>query len=201
MYIIIYIYIYSVVKIYFVQTPFHTYCKLDHIILIQYLFSFLFSSTTKSRLKIVSSLHITLWLLLLFRMASPLCVLLGIRPPSVLQQLKLPRAELWEYAWLFSIIPSILSFISIKRNKCFLMQQYLLGTLLLGILPVGFAIITLVDDLIAYWDTRASSRMFLGFPVVVLWNMFLAICLQVHIFGLYFGCKLYNAWKPKVKKT
>ena len=160
-----------------------------------------FSSTTKSRLKIVSSLHIALWLVLLFRMATPLCVLFGIRPPSILQRLKLPRAELWEYAWLFSIIPTILSFVAIKRNKCFLMQQYMLGTLCLGILPVAIAIMTLVDDLVEYWDTRSSSHMFLGFPVVVLWNMFLAICLQVHGFGLYFGWQLYNAWKPKPKKN
>jgi len=158
------------------------------------------SATNKWRLKAVTFIHISLWMVMMFRMSTPLYVLFGVRPPQFLQRLKLPKAELWEYMWTFSLLPSILSLIALKRNRHFLMQQSLLGIIVFGILPMIFGLYALLDDLLEYWDTRTSKRLLFGFPVVVLWNMFLAINFQVHAFALYFGWQLYNAWKPKGSK-
>ncbi len=50
------------------------------------------------------------------------------------------------------------------------------------------------DDLVAYWETHTAKHLFLGFPVVVLWSMFICIALQVHAFSMYFAKQLSSAW-------
>lgn len=145
----------------------------------------------------VTYLHFALVLLMVFRLATSLCVMFGIRPPSFLQKLKLPRAQTWEFVWLVSLVASIVALVAVKKNRAFLIQQYIIGIIVFGLLPVFYAIYDLSDDLMNYMDTKKASLLFLGYPMIVLWSMFLAIALQVHTFGVYFAYQLSKAWKPK----
>lgn len=157
------------------------------------------SATNKWRLKLVIMLHFLMVLLMATRLSTSLFVLAGIRPPGFLQRLRLPKAQVWEFVWLSSFLPAVFGLAAMKRNKVIVMHQYVVGTLIFGLLPVLYAIYELSDDIMDYWDTRQTSLSFMGFPLVVLWSMFLTIALQIHAFGLLFAWQLIKAWKPKKK--
>lgn len=131
------------------------------------------------------------------RLSTYFCVLAGFRPPSFLQRLKLPRAETWEVVWMFSFMASVMALVAIRRNKIFLMKHYCLGILTFGILPIVYAIYDISDDLVDYWNTRKTANLFLGFPVVVLWAMFVTIVIQIHFFGMLFAYQLIKAWRAR----
>jgi len=158
------------------------------------------SAVNKGRLKLVIFLHLSLVMLMLFRLSTSFFVMAGMRPPAFLQKLRLPRAQLWEYAWLMSAMASIFGLVAIRKNRTVLMKQFILGFFTFGFLPVVYAIVDLSDDLIQYWETRETKQFILGFPSVVLWNMFLAIAVQIHGFGVYFAWKLVSAWSSKGEK-
>jgi len=158
------------------------------------------SAVNKWRLKFTLVLHLLLYLLMVMRMSVSLCVLAGVRPPALLQKLRLPKAELWEYAWLASLLPMILGFISMPRNKSFLIKQFILGFFIFGLAPVCYAIYLMIDDLFEYYHTHESKDLFLGYPRVVIWSMFLVIALQVHVFGISFGWQLSKAWSKTERR-
>jgi len=69
-------------------------------------------------------------------------------------------------------------------------------SLLVGILPVIYAAVFHVStDLVTYWETHTTRLLFHGIPVVIIWSMFLAAALQLHVYGIYFGYSLLKAWK------
>ena len=142
-------------------------------------------------------LHAFLFVLMLLRLSTRLFVMCSIRPPSILQRLKFPKVFMWEYLWLVSIQASILAYIAIRRNRAFLLKQYVLGTFVFGLGPVLYAAYDLSDDFTDYWKDRKVTVTFLGFPMVLIWMMFIAICIQVHGFGIYFAAQLIRAWQSK----
>ena len=76
----------------------------------------------------------------------------------------------------------------------------MLGIAVFGILPIVYGIYDNFDDLMEFWESKKASRSFLGFPWVVLEQMFFVVCLQVHGFGLYFAQQLLTAWQPRGNK-
>ncbi len=155
------------------------------------------SVVNKSRLKMISVVHFLLFVLMLFRLSVSLFVMFGMRPPAFLQKLRLPRPHPWEYWWLASILATILALLSLNRNQVFLIKQALLGIIVFGLGPTAFGIYEFSGELMTYMQTRESKHLFHGFPLVVLYNMFLAIALQVHVFGAYFSLQLLKAWGSK----
>jgi hypothetical protein len=155
------------------------------------------SVANKSRLRYTIYLHLMLVMLMMFRLCESFFLIMNLQPPQFLQELKLPRAEFWEFIWLTSSIASLFGLIALRKNRAVLVQQYIIGTLIFGLGPVVYAIFATLDDLLAYYEMRETKNLFLGFPVVVMWNMFLVIALQVHAFGLWFGWNLLCAWKAR----
>jgi len=155
------------------------------------------SAAYKIRLRYVIYLHLLLVALMAFRLSAGFCLLFGVHPPSVLQKLQMPPAEMWEFVWLMTSIASVFGLLALRRNRAFLVQQYLIGTIVFGLGPVFYGIVSKLDDLIEYWDTKDAKLTFFGFPAVLLWNMFLVIALQVHAFGLWFAWILMGAWKSR----
>ena len=80
------------------------------------------------------------------------------------------------------------------------MQQYLIGSIVFGLGPVVYAMYYLFDDFMAYLNTKEVGLTFQGFPVIVLWAMFLTIALQLHFFGIYFCYQLLKAWRISREK-
>ena len=156
-----------------------------------------FSATNKWRLRCVLYLHFSLLVMMLLRLSTSIFVGVGVRPPRLLQRMQFPRGLVWEYYWLLSVLPAVVGFLALRRSKPIMIQQYFLGTLIFGVLPALYGIFDQCDDMILYWRTKEATVKFRGFPMVVLWNMFLAVILQVHGFGLGFAWALWNAWTPR----
>lgn len=158
------------------------------------------SSVNKTRFKYVAILHFMLTTLMLFRLSVSFFVMFGMRPPSSLQRLRFPKAHAWEYVWLCSFISTIFGLLSLKRNKAFLMQQFLIGIIVFGLGPICYAFYDQWDDMMQYIDTRETKRVWLGYPLVILWNMFFIIAVQVHFFALLFAWNLLQAWTATLGK-
>jgi len=155
------------------------------------------SSAYKARMRFVIYLHLLLVVLMVFRLSAGLCLLFNVQPPAVLQELEMPPAQIWEFVWLMTAVASFFGLIALRRNRAFLIQQYSIGTIIFGLGPVIYGIISMLGDLLDYWHTREAKATFFGFPAVLLWNMFLVIALQVHVFGLWFAWTLTGAWKSR----
>jgi len=155
------------------------------------------SAAYKLRMRYVIYLHLLLVVLMVFRLTAGLCLVFNVQPPRVVQELEMPPAQMWEFVWLMSAIPSFFGLVALRRNRAFLVQQYLIGTVVFGLGPVFCGIVSMLGDLLEYWDTRETKATFFGFPAVLLWNMFLVIALQVHVFGLWFAWTLMGAWKSR----
>ncbi len=156
-----------------------------------------FSAVSKNRLRYALYLHLALVALVLFRLSPAILVQFGVRPPPFLQRLQLPKPELWEFVWVASALAAFFGLIAMRKNRLALMQQCILGVAIFGLLPLFYAIYDMYDDLLAYWNTRLATRRFQGFPVVVLWSMFVCVALQVHAFSIYFAKQLTSAWSVR----
>ena len=144
--------------------------------------------------------HLLLVLLMTMRLSTSFMVMMEMRPPAFLQKLRLPRAQTWEFVWLVTLLPMIFGYVAVRKNRVFLLQQYLIGNFVFGILPALFGLYFHFDDLMEYWETKSAALLFRGFPVIVLWYMFLVIVLQLHSFEIYFSYQLLRAWNPDLKK-
>ena len=155
---------------------------------------YIISLVNKKRFKFTAFLHFLLTLLMVCRLAGSFFVIFGLRPHSFLQKLSFPRAQAWEYVWLFSILSTIFGLLALKRNRSFLMQQFLIGILVFGFGPVCWAMYDMSDDMLSYYVNRETKQMFLGFPWVALCYIFFVIAIQVHFFGLLFAWNCLKAW-------
>lgn len=160
------------------------------------------SAAYKQRLRYVIYLHLMLIALMVLRLCPGFFLLFNIQQPSVLREVEMPPAQMWEFVWLMTGIVCMFGLVALRRNRAFLVQQYLIGTVVFGLGPVFYGIFSLIGDLLEYWDTREARMTFFGFPAVLLWNMFLVIAVQLHVFGLWFAWTLMCAWKSRgiVKK-
>lgn len=158
-----------------------------------------FSSQNKGRLKLDIFVHMLLGMLMLVRLSPGIVSLLGINVQA-LRRWDLPHPRPWEFAWMFSLVAAVVGWRSIPQNSTFLLKQYILGTIVFGVLPVFFGFIELSDDMYAYIINRKYTFVMFGMPAIVLWILFLAICAQLHGLALYFSVVLLKAWRPRGDK-
>lgn len=159
--------------------------------------------TNKYRLRWTVFIHFTLVLLMLFRLSVALYVMAGVRPPRFLQKLRIPPTRTWEYVWLFgNVVTCLVGVFGVWRNKATFVRLYAIGSLIGGLLPAIYAAAFDVrGDLMQFWETRQTKLVFQGVPVVILWAMFLAVVIQLHLYGLYFAWSLLSAWKNRTSAT
>lgn len=161
--------------------------------------SFNFSSLNKSRLRLDIFLQMVLGFFMLIRLAPGITSFFGFSVIA-LRQWDLPHPRSWEIAWIFSLIGAYLGWQSTPQNNTFMLKLYILGTVIFGIVPVFFGLIDLADDLFDYLMLRKYTYVMFGMPAVLLWGLFLAVCTQLHGFGLYFSVVLLKAWRPRREK-
>jgi hypothetical protein len=133
---------------------------------------------------------------MLLRLLASILPALNIRPPRILEIFHFPNPELWEYAWLVSILAMGFALSSLGKNRGFLLKQYIIGTIVFGFGPILYGVYEKAFELMDYAQTRKPKSAILGIPLVVLWFMFFTVAVQVHGFGVYFSMQLLNAWKP-----
>ncbi|XP_064629124.1 protein jagunal-like isoform X2 [Lineus longissimus] len=154
-------------------------------------------AANKSRMRTVAMLHFSLFVLMLLRLSASLLPAINIKPPKTLEIFHFPNPELWEYAWLVSILAMGFAWSSLGKNRVFLLKQYIIGTIVFGFAPIIYGVYEKAFDLLDYAQTRKPKSAVGGVPLVVLWFMFFTIAVQVHGFGVYFSMQLLKAWQPQ----
>ena len=144
--------------------------------------------------------QILLGILLVLRLLPGLTALVGLPLYQKFRRWDIPAPNAWEYAWVVSVVAAVFGLKSLAKNNSLLLRQFVIGTVVFGILPVIYGLIDQFDDLIVYYNERKYTARILGYPAVLVWYFFLVVAIQIHIFELYFSVNLMKAWKPRDKK-
>lgn len=152
------------------------------------------SAQTKSRLRLLIYLHFLLALLVFVQ-------ILTYHVPA-LTNFQVPHPHLWQYIWLLTVIPSIFGLLSMNRNHVPYMKIFFRGTVLFGLGTIITTIILNLSELFTFKKLKRNHQLdevdpetFLGFPLLVLWYIFLIITVQIHAFGLYMANVLLKSWQ------
>ena len=159
-----------------------------------------FSSLNKSRLSRTVVFRILLAILVIIRLLPGFTALVGLPLYQRLRHWNFPAPKAWEYAWVVGIVAAVFGLKSLSKNNSLLLKQFVIGTVVFGVLPVIFGLIDQFDDIILYYNERKYGAQILGYPAALVWYFFLALAIQIHIFELYFSVNLLKAWKPRDKK-
>lgn len=129
---------------------------------------------------------------------------------------QIARPQQWQLVWLPSFGATLLGYFALARHRRWFMQMCFYGTFLFGLGPIVSTIILNGSDMIEHvsgsggkssgkhskksssstssGSSSSSSVTFYGIPAILIWYMFLAICLQIHIFTMYFARVLSVLW-------
>jgi hypothetical protein len=90
-----------------------------------------------------------------------------------------------------------------NKNHIFLMKIFFRGTVTFGLGTIMTTIILNLSDLFTYKKLKTNHQLddvepqtFLGFPLLILWYIFLIIMVQIHAFSLYMANVLLYSWQP-----
>ncbi|XP_064617846.1 protein jagunal homolog 1-B-like [Liolophura sinensis] len=158
------------------------------------------STINKSRLKLDMLIHGIMSFFMLIRLLPAIFAFWGIPQPQFMKRWRFPPPRPWEFAWFVSTVAIVFGWKAIPRNVTVLLKQYIIGTVVFGLLPVLYGIIEQFDDLLGYLDNKKLALYFFTYPAVLVWYMFLAIAAQLHMFGIYFSIRLLRAWKASESK-
>lgn len=119
-----------------------------------------------------------------------------------IEQLELPKSRRWEYIWTSCLLFSFVGLSSIRRNRISSMHCYIFGVFFGGMCPILYAAAYYFNELWEYITTRDTSKLenWQGYPLAVLWYIFIAAAFQVHAFSLYFAEQLIISWKARGTK-
>ncbi|XP_067126094.1 protein jagunal-like [Centruroides vittatus] len=161
------------------------------------------SSLYKSRLRMSIFLHFLLFLLMALKLSENILNQFAITIQE-LKNMNIPKPHLWEWIWTVSLVFAFIGLSGARRNRSSLMQIYVTGTFLFGLFPIFWAAVYFLEDVINIALNRNSTEIdkWFGYPVAVVWYIFITIAFQVHIFSMYFAIKLIKVWDIKsTKKT
>jgi len=118
-----------------------------------------------------------------------------------LEELEIPEPLTWELWWLVGCCSSFVGLNAIKKNNSTLLQAYIGMINLLSTVPVVLALMTHSADFYTFCssDDPDNIARWRGYPLAVLWYVFLAVAVQVHVFSLYYAFRLLGAWKTRSK--
>jgi hypothetical protein len=152
------------------------------------------STETKPRLRLLIYLHFVLAVLVFSQILT-----YHVR---LITAFVTPRPHLWQYIWLISVVPAICGLLSLNRNQVFLMKIFFRGIVTFGLGTILTTIILNLSELFTFRKLKTNHQLeeaepqtFLGFPLLVLWYIFLIITVQVHAFSLYMANILLASWQ------
>ncbi|XP_014258734.1 protein jagunal [Cimex lectularius] len=159
------------------------------------------SAHNKSRLKYCIFFHYLLFFAMVAKLSSDILDKLDIFILEI-EELQVPKPLLWEYLWCVSILLTFVGLAAARKNKVSIMQKYMIGTGVFGLLPVLYAMFYYFPDVWHYVSTGEKDEILLwqDYPYGILWYVFIFGALQVHSFSLYFANSLLTAWKSRGTK-
>ncbi|KAK4871632.1 hypothetical protein RN001_015756 [Aquatica leii] len=159
------------------------------------------SALNKSRLKYCIFFHYLLFFGMLAKLSADILDRLDIFVLEI-EELSIPQPLWWEYIWCLSLLVSFLGLAAIRRNRVKSMQQYVIGIILFGYLPLLYGIVYYCKDVWLYLTSKDVAELehihwWQGYPYGLLWYAFILLSVQVHFFSLYFAWNLIAAWKSR----
>jgi len=156
------------------------------------------SSQNKSRLKWNIFFHSLLSILMALKLLPEVLDKLDIFILEI-EELLIPKPQLWEWIWMSSILPAAVAWSACKKSKSFHMKCFQVLNVATGLLPVIIGMSYHFSD---FYDVVSGSgddmiSKWMGVPTCVLWYIFLFIALQIQLTELYLANTLIDAWKPK----
>lgn len=148
----------------------------------------------------VLAIQLLICLMLVVRVLPGITAFLGLGMFDRLRHWDFPPPRPWEYLWVINFMTAVLGLKSLPSNTGPLLRQYVIGTVVFGLIPVVYGIVDQIDDLYAYLNEKKSLGTIQGYPAVIVWFMFLTLAIQLHGFGLYFARQLMQSWSPRSEK-
>lgn len=156
----------------------------------------------KNRLKWAISLHFYLVFLVLTKLTPDILDRLDIFVLE-LEELFVPKPLFWEWLWLLSAPVTFFGLSAAKNTSLPAIKRFLIGTLVFSLLPILTGMALHFYDCYEFLTEGLSDNVVVwqGYPYSVLWYAFFFVALQVHLYQIYFGNCLLQAWLPVAKKA
>lgn len=161
------------------------------------------SVLNKSRLKYCIFFHALLFFVMAAKLSADILDRLDIFILEI-EELEIPSPLWWEYIWSLSIFVSFIGLSAARNNIIRKMQKYLIGIILVGILPLVYCFLYYFSDVWEYLTGDADTDidetdivMWRGMPYGLIWYAFCLVGFQIHGFTLFFGWNLVQAWKAR----
>lgn len=155
----------------------------------------------KNRLRWTIFLHYCLLFVLLCKLTPEILDKLDIFVLEV-EELFVPKPLIWEWLWLLSIPVTLFGLSACKHSSIKSVKNFLVGSLVCSLLPILLGMGMFLMDIYEFLSEGVSDDIVVwqGYPYAVLWYAFFFVALQVHIFEIYFGNCLLQAWLPLQSK-
>lgn len=130
--------------------------------------------------------HVTLWVLVLAQV--------------VVSQFNLVSHKLvaspyqWEYPYLLSIIPTMLSFMALPKNTIGYLAVSMIGSGLFSIAPIMYGAMEMFPVAQQLYRHGKAYRFIFGFSAVSVLFLLIVVAVQVHAWQIYYSKKLLDTW-------
>lgn len=161
-----------------------------------------FIAHTKSKLKWNNIFHLILGFVMLAKLFPAILDKLDIFIMEI-EELFIPKPDLWEWVWLLSLASTVPAFMASKKSNVTQIRVFQVLIISCGILPLLVGMASHFSDAYAFIsaDKKTKVLMWMGLPVSMLWYAFIILALQCHGMQMHFSGILVNAWQSsKTKK-
>jgi len=156
----------------------------------------------KHRLKWSIFIHYILLFLMLIKLTPEVLDKLDVFVLEV-EELFVPKPLVWEWLWLLSVPVTLFGLSACKHSNLKSIKQFLIGTLVCSLLPILLGMALHAVDCYQFITEGITENIMVwqGYPYAMLWYAFFFVSLQVHLYQIYFGNCLMQAWIPGNKKS
>ena len=112
----------------------------------------------------------------------------------------LPPVELWEYAYLMTVVLSVIGWMCLKKNRADLMLFYVMASSVLSVGSLIVAAVNHVSDLSLLLASRQTRMFLFGKPFPIILYGFIILSGLINTQAIYIASKLVQAWNTKGHK-
>ncbi|UXI22050.1 hypothetical protein NH340_JMT07993 [Sarcoptes scabiei] len=160
------------------------------------------SILAKHYLKITFYLHFLLYLIIILKLSEDILDRMDIFILE-LQELAIPKPDLWEWAYGLSFLFTFFGARSFRNNSIAMIKIYLFAIVTLTIGPIIMAQFQYSNDFIKFISERNTQHLqyvWRDIPIAVVFEAFTIIAIQIHLFQIYFAYKLLKIWSSYSRK-
>ncbi|XP_060784658.1 protein jagunal homolog 1-A isoform X1 [Neoarius graeffei] len=144
------------------------------------------SASLKSEIKKLTIVHLVIWLLIASQVTVAHFKLFSHDVVAMPYQ--------WEYPYLLSLLPSLLSSMAMPRNNISYLVISMISAGLFSVAPLIFGAMEMFPVAQQLYRHGKAYRFIFGFSAVSVMYLLMVIAIQVHAGQIYYSKKLLDAW-------